>query len=200
MANVAISNCIPLNGSLSYAVTATDVSDGSVVFQLPTQYKLIANAQVLDSRRGTVLSTGMLVDDSTVGQVTIGTAPAVKEVLTLTLGGTAIATTGTANIVLNGAAAVNIVTTDGDTVTAVATAIAAGTYTGWTTSRNGLVITFTATAAGAKAGANTFGLTTSTGITGTFATVVEGVATGAFALAAGQRINLFIERDNSQFA
>ena len=179
---------------------ATDVSDGSVVFQLPAEYKLIANAQVLDARKGTVLTTGMLIDDSVTGQVTIGTAPAVAEVLTLTLGGTAITTTGTADIVLNGEAAVEIVTTDADTVAEVATAIAGGTYTGWTATADGLVITFTADTAEAKAGANTFALTTSTGITGTFATVTEGVATGSFALASGQTINLMLNRDNTQFA
>jgi hypothetical protein len=199
MANIDVSNSSPFNGSRTHSVTATDVSDGSVTLTFPTSYNLVSNVQVLDARRGIVATTGMLIDNSVAGVVNIGTAPAVEEVLTLTIGGTAIATTGTANIVLNGAAAVDIVTTNLDTAVQVATNIAAGTYTGWTTSRTGLVITFTATAAGAKAGANTFGLTTSTGITGTFATVTEGVATGAFALAAGQILNVFVERDNAQF-
>jgi len=99
---------------------------------------------------------------------------AVAEVITLTITGPAV-TTGSVNIVIRGASPVNIVLTNGDSASTIATNIAAGSFTGWTVTSLGAVVTFTATATGAKAGANTFTLVTTTGVTGTFAIPTPGV-------------------------
>jgi phage tail sheath gpL-like len=64
-----------------------------------------------------------------------------KEVDTLTVTAAA-GTAGNVTITLNGVA-VNIAVAAADATTTVATKIAAGTYTGWTASAAGAVVTFT---------------------------------------------------------
>ena len=83
-------------------------------------------------------------------------AEAVAEVieLTVTEGCTV---DGDVTISLRGGSDVTVaVTTDADTPAEVATLIQAETYTGWTATVNGAVVTFTANTAGKKTGANTF--------------------------------------------
>lgn len=199
MADVTISNSIPLNAGLTYTVTSTDASDGSVTFKLPAETKLLATGlEVLDARKAKLATTGALIDDSVIGEVTIGNAVAVAEVITLTVAGT-VATTGKVAVAVRGGTPVDVVTTDEATATEVATAIAAETFTGWEVTSKGAVVTFTATSAEAKTGDNTFTLTTSTGITGTYEITKLGYDAGTFTLTAGTEMKLNITRDNSQY-
>lgn len=56
-----------------------------------------------------------------------------------------------------------------DTTTAIATAVRAASYTGWTTSGTGVNVIFTASTAGSRSGSASFTLGTATGAAGTFA-------------------------------
>ena len=198
MAIVNIDNCVPYNGSLNYTVTSTDASDGSVEFVYPMSDKLVANVQVVDSMNGIVATTGMLIDDTVAGKVTVGTRDGVAEVITLTIAGD-VATTGTADIVVRGGTEVNVAIADEDTAIEVATKIALGTFTGWTVTSSGAIVTFTADDEEAKTGVNTFDLTTSTGITGVFAITTTGEDAGTYSLVAGQKLKVMVDRDNAQF-
>lgn len=92
--------------------------------------------------------------------------------LTVTAGATA---DGNISISLRGATPVEVaVTTAADLATEVATLIQAATYTGWTATVSGAVVTFTATAAGAKTGTNTFS-GAATGVAASIAVETPGV-------------------------
>jgi hypothetical protein len=87
------------------------------------------------------------------------------------------------SIVLNGAAGVDIAVASGDTVSQVATKIAAGSFTGWTPAASGDTVTFTATAVGQKTGANTFsGGTTGVTATAGIEEVIVGVDAGDYSV------------------
>jgi len=82
------------------------------------------------------------------------------------------ATSGNVSIVLNSATGVDIAIDSGDSITAVANKIAAGTYTGWKAEARGSTVVFLADAATPKAGTYT---ATGAGVTASFATTLEGV-------------------------
>jgi phage tail sheath gpL-like len=67
-----------------------------------------------------------------------------------------------------------VTTTTGSTVAEVAALIQAGTYTGWTATVDGAVVTFTATTAGAQSGTSALTVN-STGVAGTFVITTAGV-------------------------
>lgn len=73
------------------------------------------------------------------------------EVIELTITGTA-DSNGSAAVVINGATAVPIAYTSGDTAADIAALIAAGSFTGWTSAAVGAVVTFTAGANEEKTG------------------------------------------------
>lgn len=83
------------------------------------------------------------------------------------------ATAGNVSIVLNSATAVDIALLSGDSITAVANKIAAGTYPGWKTEARGSTVIFLANDANPKAGTYT---ATGAGVTASFATTLEGVS------------------------
>ena len=67
----------------------------------------------------------------------------VREIRTLTVSAHT-ATSGNVSIVLNSATAVDIAILSGDTITAVANKIAAGTFPGWTAEARGSTVVFLA--------------------------------------------------------
>ena len=96
------------------------------------------------------------------GNATIGSYEVLSVIITA-----ACSADGNVDVTLRGAAPVSIAVTTADNTTAlVATAIAAGVYTGWVASRVGSTVTFTNTTLGVKTGANTFA-PNSTGVTAT---------------------------------
>ncbi len=132
---------------------------------------------------GTVIPAGTMVKFNGAGkQVTIITATGqagVKEVDTLTIAKGATAS-GNVTVTLDGTA-VNIAVLDTDTTaSAIATKIAAGTYTGWTAVAEGAVVTFTAAAVGDKT-APIFGAA-ATGVEGAIAVTVAGTDADGTAL------------------
>lgn len=82
-------------------------------------------------------------------------ANAVAEVIKLTVTEVASASEDV-SISIRGATAVDIAVLDTDDLAGIATKIAAGSFTGWTVTSDGAVVTFTATVAGVKTGTNTF--------------------------------------------
>jgi len=82
------------------------------------------------------------------------------------------ATSGNVSIVLNDATGVDIAVDSGDTITAVANKIAAGTYVGWKAEARGSTVIFLADEATPKSGTYT---ATGAGVTASFATTLEGV-------------------------
>lgn len=95
----------------------------------------------------------------------------VRSIRTLTVSAHT-ATAGNVSVVLNSATAVDIPILSGDSVTAVANKIAAGTYPGWTAEARGATVIFLANDAGVKSGTYT---ATGAGVTASFATTLEGV-------------------------
>jgi len=101
-------------------------------------------------------------------------ADAVAEVIKLTVTEVASAS-GNVSISIRGATAVDIAVLDTDDLAGIATKIAAGSFTGWSATSSGAVVTFTASVAGVKTGTNIF----DGGITGVEAGIVvdtEGAA------------------------
>ena len=95
----------------------------------------------------------------------------VRSIRTLTVSAHT-ATAGNVSVVLNSATAVDIPILSGDSVTAVANKIAAGTYPGWTAEARGATVIFLANDAAVKSGTYT---ATGSGVTASFATTLEGV-------------------------
>lgn len=95
----------------------------------------------------------------------------VRSIRTLTVSAHT-ATAGNVSIVLNSATAVDIPILSGDSITAVANKIAAGTYSGWVARARGATVVFLANDAGVKSGTYT---ATGAGVTASFATTLEGV-------------------------
>ena len=95
----------------------------------------------------------------------------VRSIRTLTVSAHT-ATAGDVSIVLNSATGVNITLLSGDSTTAVANKIAAGTYPGWVARARGATVVFLANDAAVKGGTYT---ATGAGVTASFVTTLEGV-------------------------
>lgn len=93
-----------------------------------------------------------------------------KEVDSLTITAAATAS-GNVTVTLNGVAT-NVAVTSGDTTAQVATKIAAASYTGWTASASGSIVTFTSTTVGTRTAPSYSAGTT--GATGTMTAVIPG--------------------------
>ncbi len=114
-----------------------------------------------------LVSDGLTSQEFGIFHVTGG----VRSIRTLTVSAHT-ATAGNVSIVLNSATAVDIALLSGDTITAVANKIAAGTYPGWTAEARGSTVIFLANDATPKSGTYT---ATGAGVTASFATTLEGV-------------------------
>lgn len=106
--------------------------------------------------------------------IAVDAVSAVAEIIELTITDGAIAD-GVVNVVLRGAEPVPIsVLISDDTPTEVATQIALGTFTGWTVTSDGAVVTFVADDEEKKDGINSI-VSGDTGVDGTFEITTEGV-------------------------
>lgn len=128
-------------------------------------------------KEGDVIHAGTMVKFNGAGKqvevITADGAAGIKEVdaITFTSGAT---TDGNVGIVLNGTNVNIAVTTADNTPEAVATKVAAGTFTGWKATRDGATVTFTKDAAGVCAAPKV--TANSTGVQSTCVVVKAGAA------------------------